>query len=70
MNIASMRSSMSSYGDPRYLSAAYPSGAVSGVPSKVLVEGYRGTSDLSTDDRSQYSGVCCVDIVNLFALSH
>ncbi|CRG84769.1 Myosin-10 [Talaromyces islandicus] len=51
-----MRSSMSSYGDPRYLSAAYPSGAVSGVPSKVLVDGYRGTSDLSTDDRSQYSG--------------
>ncbi|QKX55746.1 uncharacterized protein TRUGW13939_02844 [Talaromyces rugulosus] len=56
MNVASMRSSMSSYGDPRYLSAAYPSGAVSGVPSKVLVDGYRGTSDLSTDDRSQYSG--------------
>ncbi|KAH8697617.1 involucrin repeat protein [Talaromyces proteolyticus] len=56
MNVASLRSSMSSYGDPRYLSAAYPSGAVTGIPSKVLVDGYRGTSDLSNDDRSQYSG--------------
>lgn len=56
MNIASLRSSRSSYGDPRYLSA-YSNGAVPMVPSKALVNGYRGTSDLSIDDRSQYSVV-------------
>lgn len=56
MNIESLRSSRSSYGDPRYLSA-YSNG-VSSLPSKVLVDGYRGTSDLSNDDRSQYSTVC------------
>lgn len=27
------------------------------VPSKALVDGYRGTSDLSNDERSQYSVV-------------
>ncbi|KKA21724.1 Involucrin repeat protein [Rasamsonia emersonii CBS 393.64] len=55
MNVDSLRSSRSSYGDPRYLSA-YSNG-VSSLPSKVLVDGYRGTSDLSNDDRSQYSTV-------------
>jgi hypothetical protein len=57
MNIDSLRSSRSSYGDPRYLSSAYSNG-VSSLPSKVLVDGYRGTSDLLNDDRSQYSTVC------------
>ncbi|EED24349.1 involucrin repeat protein [Talaromyces stipitatus ATCC 10500] len=51
----SLRSSTSSYGDPRYLSTGYPNGAVSVVPSR-LVDGYRSASDMATDDRSQYSG--------------
>lgn len=54
----SLRSSTSSYGDPRYLSTGYPSGAVSLVPSRDLVDGYRSASDMATDDRSRYSGVC------------
>lgn len=52
----SLRSSTSSYGDPRYLSTGYPNGAVSLVPSRV--DGYRSASDMATDDRSRYSGVC------------
>ncbi|KAF3393169.1 hypothetical protein DPV78_009868 [Talaromyces pinophilus] len=52
----SLRSSTSSYGDPRYLSTGYPNGAVSLVPSRDLVDGYRSASDMATDDRSRYSG--------------
>ncbi|OKL59852.1 hypothetical protein UA08_04704 [Talaromyces atroroseus] len=55
MNVDSLRSSRSSYGDPRYLSSGYPNGAVSLVPSRAL-DGYRSMSDVGTDDRSQYSG--------------
>ncbi|KAL1965063.1 hypothetical protein VTN77DRAFT_6123 [Rasamsonia byssochlamydoides] len=47
----SLRSSRSSYGE---YPSAYSNG-VSSVPSKVLVDGYRETSDLLNDDRSQYS---------------
>ncbi|EEA20286.1 hypothetical protein TMatcc_000273 [Talaromyces marneffei ATCC 18224] len=52
----SLRSSSSSYGDPRYLSTGYPNGAVSLDPSRALVDGYRSASDMATDDRSRYSG--------------
>ncbi|OXV06750.1 hypothetical protein Egran_05483 [Elaphomyces granulatus] len=53
MNVGSLRSSRSSYGDPRYLSA-YSNGP-STLPFKVLLDGYRGVLDPLNDDKSQYS---------------
>ncbi|KAJ5476394.1 hypothetical protein N7475_002123 [Penicillium sp. IBT 31633x] len=56
MNI-SMRSSLSSYGDPRYMSTVTASDAPAPVPppGKTLVDGYRDALDPRHDDRSQFN---------------
>lgn len=53
MNI-SLRSSQSSYGDPRYLSTATISDANAPI-GKSLVDGYRDAVDPQHDDRSRYN---------------
>jgi hypothetical protein len=57
----SMRSSVSSYGDPRYLSTVTASDAPAPVVplGKSLVDGYRDTLDPQADDRSRYTPVGC-----------
>ncbi|KAJ5138709.1 uncharacterized protein N7515_003557 [Penicillium bovifimosum] len=54
MNI-SMRSSQSSYGDPRYLSTMTVSDAPAPPHGKTLVDGYRDGLDPQHDDRSRYN---------------
>ncbi|OQD65000.1 hypothetical protein PENPOL_c006G01141 [Penicillium polonicum] len=56
MNI-SMRSSQSSYGDPRYLSTMTASDAPAPVPphGKTLVDGYRDALDPQHEERSRYN---------------
>ncbi|KAJ5169492.1 uncharacterized protein N7500_002275 [Penicillium coprophilum] len=56
MNI-SMRSSQSSYGDPRYLSTMTASDAPALVPphGKTLVDGYRDDLDPQHEERSRYN---------------
>ncbi|CAP97874.1 Pc22g05860 [Penicillium rubens Wisconsin 54-1255] len=56
MNI-SMRSSLSSYGDPRYLSTMTASDAPAPVPphGKTLVDGYRDAMDPQHEERSRYN---------------
>lgn len=54
MNI-SLRSSQSSYGDPRYLSTATVSD-VHGPPAKTLVDGYRNAVH-PEDERPRYNPV-------------
>ncbi|KAJ5505822.1 hypothetical protein N7453_004779 [Penicillium expansum] len=56
MNI-SMRSSQSSYGDPRYLSTMTTSDAPAPVPpnGKTLVDGYRDALDPQHEERSRYN---------------
>lgn len=58
MNI-SMRSSQSSYGDPRYLSTMTASDAPAPVPphGKTLVDGYRDALDPQHEERSRYNPV-------------
>ncbi|KAJ5756216.1 hypothetical protein N7533_005759 [Penicillium manginii] len=55
MNI-SLRSSQSSYGDPRYLSTATISDANAPI-GKSLVDGYRDAVHPQHDDRSRYNPV-------------
>ncbi|KAJ5318835.1 uncharacterized protein N7506_011539 [Penicillium brevicompactum] len=54
---SSMRSSVSSYGDPRYLSTMTASDAPAPVAplGKSLVDGYRDSLDPQHDDRSRYN---------------
>lgn len=56
---SSMRSSVSSYGDPRYLSTMTASDAPAPVAplGKSLVDGYRDSLDPQHDDRSRYNPV-------------
>ncbi|CAG7937139.1 unnamed protein product [Penicillium olsonii] len=52
----SMRSSVSSYGDPRYLSTASASTPAPVAPlGKSLVDGYRDSLDPQNDDRTRYN---------------
>ncbi|KAJ5544959.1 hypothetical protein N7461_007263 [Penicillium sp. DV-2018c] len=57
MNNISIRSSQSSYGDPRYLSTMTASDTPAPVPphGKTLVDGYRDALDPQHDDRSRYN---------------
>ncbi|KKZ60809.1 hypothetical protein EMCG_04495 [[Emmonsia] crescens] len=54
MNGASIRSSQSSYGDPKYISSISVAGVVP-PPSRVLVDGYRNGVDSIRDESPRYN---------------
>lgn len=56
MNGASIRSSQSSYGDPKYMSSISVAGVVP-PPSRVLVDGYRSGVDSIRDESPRYNPV-------------
>lgn len=58
MNINSLRSSKSSYGDPRYLSTVTASDGQPPPLAKALVDGYRDALNPRNGDRSRYNTVC------------
>ncbi|KAJ5606086.1 hypothetical protein N7510_008867 [Penicillium lagena] len=55
MNINSLRSSKSSYGDPRYLSTVTASDGQPPPLAKALVDGYRDALNPQNGDRSRYN---------------
>lgn len=58
MNGHDIRSSLSSYGDARHLSAASLDAVPPQPPAKILLDGYQDALDPQNEEKSRYNPVC------------
>jgi hypothetical protein len=58
MNGNDIRSSLSSYGDARHLSAASLDAVPPQPPAKILLDGYQDSLDPQHEEKSRYNPVC------------
>lgn len=68
MNGNDVRSSLSSYGDTRHLSAVSLDAVPPQPPAKILLDGYQGALDPQHEEKSRCNPVCAAH--NLAFFSH